>query len=163
MQRLRSRLALIAACLVCYAAGTWQGSLANAARDPSQEVIAADREFDGSTAANGIEGWVSHFTPDGIMLPAGSPVVAGHEAIRAFVEKTMTPDFSMRWEPIDGFASADLGYTYGLSKSVHLGPGDKPVVTWGKYVAVWRKGQDRTWKVVAHINNASPAPAAKAE
>ena len=85
MQRLRSRLALVAACLACYAAGSWHGSIANAARDPSQDVLAADREFDGSTAANGIEGWVSHFAPDGILMPAASPIVTGQDAIRAFV------------------------------------------------------------------------------
>ncbi len=163
MQRLRSRLALVAACLACYLAGSWNGSSANAARDPSQELIAADREFDSSTAANGVEGWVSHFALDGIMLPAGSPIVAGQEAIRAFVSKTMTTDSSIRWEPIDGFVSADLGYTYGLSKSVRLGPGDKPVVSWGKYVAIWRRAPDRSWRIAVHIENASPAPVAKAE
>jgi len=163
MQRLQSRLALVAACLACYAAGNWHGSIANAARDPSQDLIAADREFDSSTAANGIEGWVSHFAPDAIMMPAGSPIAAGQEAIRAFVSKTMVADSSMRWEPIDGFASADVGYTYGLSKSVHLGAGDKPVVSWGKYVSVWRRAPDRSWRVVVHIDNASPAPVAKAE
>ena len=75
----------------------------------------------------------------------------------------MTPDSSIRWEPIDGFVSGDLGYTYGLSKSVRLGAGDKPEVSWGKYVALWRKGPDRSWRVVVHIDNASPAPAAKAQ
>lgn len=163
MQRLRSRLALVAACLACYAAGSWHGSVANAARDPSQDLIAADREFDSSTAANGVEGWVSHFALDGIMLPAGSPIVAGQEAIRGFMSKTMAPDSSMRWEPIDGFAAGDLGYTYGFSKSVHLGADEKPVVSWGKYVSVWRRAPDRSWRVVVHIDNPSPAPVAKAE
>lgn len=163
MQRLRSRVALVAACLACYAAGTWNGAVANAARDPLKDLVAADREFDNSTAANGVEGWVSHFAPDAILMPAASPIVTGQDAIRAFVSKTMTPDSSIRWEPIDGFVSGDFGYTYGLSKSVRLGAGDKPEVSWGKYVAVWRRAPDRSWKVVVHIDNASPAPAAKAE
>ncbi len=163
MQRLQSRMALVAACLACYAAGSWHGSIANAARDPSQDLIAADREFDSSTAANGIEGWVSHFAPDAIMMPSGGPIVAGQEAIRTLVSKTMLPDSSMRWEPVDGLASGDLGYTYGISKSVHLGAGDKPVVSWGKYVSVWRRAPDRSWRVVVHIDNPSPAPVAKAE
>jgi ketosteroid isomerase-like protein len=161
MQRVRGRLALVAACLACYAAGSWSGAAANAARDPSKDLMAADREFDSSTAANGVEGWVSHFAPDGILMPAGNPIVAGQEAIRTFVSKTMTPDSSIRWEPVDGFVSGDLGYTYGLSKSVRLGADDKPVVAWGKYLAVWRRAPDRSWKVVVHIDNASPAPARK--
>ncbi len=165
MQRLRSRLALAAACLAGYAAGSWNSGVAGAARDPSKDLMAADREFDSSTAANGVEGWVSHFLPDGLMLPAGSAIVTGRDAIREFVSKTMTPDSSIRWEPIDGFVSGDLGYTYGLSKAVRLGAGDKPVVSWGKYVSVWRRAQDRAWRIVVHIDNATPAPppAAKKE
>jgi ketosteroid isomerase-like protein len=163
MQRLRNRLALVAACLAGYVAGSWNSGVVNAARDPSKDLVAADREFDSSTAANGVEGWVSHFAPDGIMLPQGNPIVAGQEAIRTFVSKAMTPDSSMRWEPIDGFVSGDLGYTYGLSKSVHLGADQKPAVSWGKYVAVWRRQPDRAWRVVVHMDNSTPAPAAKAE
>jgi len=158
MQRLRSRLALVAACLAGYVAGTWNGGVVNAARDPSKDLIAADREFDSSTAANGVEGWVSHFAFDGIMMPPGSPVVAGQQAIREYMEKNMTPQSSTRWEPIDGFASGDIGYTYGLSKSVQLGSDEKPVTSWGKYVAVWRRQPDRSWRVAVHIANPSPAP-----
>jgi ketosteroid isomerase-like protein len=161
MQRLRSRLALVAACLAGYLAGSWNGATASAARDISNDLLAADREFDSSTAANGVEGWVSHFAQDGIMMPAGSLIVSGQDAIRGYVSKTMTADSSMRWEPIDGAVSGDLGFTYGLSKSVRLGPDDKPVTSWGKYVAVWRRGTDRAWRVVVHIDNASPAPAPK--
>jgi ketosteroid isomerase-like protein len=163
MQRLRSRLALVAACLAGYLAGSWNSGVVNAAREPSKDLVAADREFDSSTAANGVEGWVSHFALDGIMMPAGSPLVAGQDAIRDFVSKTMTPDSSMRWEPIDGFVSGDVGYTYGLSKSVRLGADEKPVASWGKYLAVWRRQPDRSWKVAVHMSNASPPPATKAQ
>ncbi len=159
MQRLRSRLALVAACLAGYAAGTWNSGIVNAARDSTKDLVAADREFDASTAANGIEGWVSHFAQDGIMMPSGSPIVAGQDAIRTYATKAMTPESSMRWEPIDGFVSGDLGYTYGLSKSVRLGADEKPVVSWGKYLSIWRKQSDRSWRVAVHIDNASPPPA----
>jgi len=165
MQRLRSRLALVAACLAGYMAGSWNSGVANAARDPLKDLVAADREFDASTAANGVEGWVSHFASDGIMMPEGGAILAGQNAIRAYVEKSMTPESSTRWEPIDGFVSGDLGYTYGLSKSVRLGTDEKAVTSWGKYLAVWHKQPDRSWRVVAHINNTTPAPkpAAKTE
>ena len=163
MQRLRSRLVWVAACLAAYAAGSWHGGVVNAARDPSKDLLAADREFDASAAANGVEGWVSHFAPDGIVMPAGGTFVAGQDAIRTFASKTMTAESSMRWEPVDGFVSGDLGYTYGLSKEVRLGGDEKPVTSWGKYLAVWRRQPDRSWKVEVRIANASPAPAAKAQ
>ena len=162
MQRLRSGIALAAACLAGYLAGSWSGT-AQAARDPSKDLIAADREFDSSTAANGVEGWVSHFGLDAILLPENSPMVAGQDAIRAYASQVMTSEFSTRWEPVDSFASGDLGYTYGLSKSVRLAAGDKPAVSWGKYVTIWRRQPDRAWRVVVHMDNSTPAPAPKTE
>jgi ketosteroid isomerase-like protein len=155
---------LVAACLAGYAAGSWHGGVASAARDPAQDLVAADREFDNSTSANGVEGWVSHFAPDGLMMPAGSPIVAGQDAIREFASKTMTPDSSMRWEPIDAFVSGDLGYTYGLSKSVsRAAEGSLPVVHWGKYLSIWRRQPNRAWRIVVHIDNSSPPPARKTQ
>jgi ketosteroid isomerase-like protein len=163
MQRLRNRLALAAAVLVAFAAGNWHGGAASAARDPSKDLLAADREFDSSTAANGVEGWVSHFAPDGIVMPAGGTIVAGQDAIRAFASKSMTAESSIRWEPIDGFVSGDLGYTYGVFKEVRLGDDEKPMTTWGKYLSVWRRQPDRSWKVEVRVGNASPAPAQPAK
>jgi ketosteroid isomerase-like protein len=159
MQRLRVGLALIAACLAGYVAGSWNGNIVHAARDSSNDLMAADREFDSSTAANGVEGWVSHFTPTGIMMPAGSGLVVGQDAIRELMTKVLTPGFSIRWEPIDSAMSGDLGYTYGVSKSVSVGEDGQPKVAWGKYLTVWRRQPDRTWKVVVDIGNSSPAPA----
>lgn len=158
MQRVRIGLALIAACLAGYVAGSWNGNVALAARDSSKDLMATDREFDSSTAANGVEGWVSHFAADGIMMPDGGPLVVGQDAIREAMSKAFTPGFSIRWEPIDSGVSGDLGYTYGVSKMVRLGADGQPTASWGKYVTIWRKQADRTWKVAIDMGNSSPPP-----
>jgi ketosteroid isomerase-like protein len=153
---------MAAACLLGFAAGMWNGGIVSAARDPAQELLEADRAFDSETAQNGVSGWVSHFASDGIMMPAGSGIVAGRDAIRKFMATALeSPGFSMRWEPIDAAASGDLGYTYGVSKTIRTGADNQPSVSYGKYVTIWRKQHDRSWKVVLDIGNASPPPAPK--
>ncbi len=161
MQRFGGRLSLVAAALAGYVVGTCGGGRADAARDPVRELLDEDREFDAATARSGVEGWVPRFAPDGIMMPSGGDMVVGQEAVRAFVTKAFAaPGFSMRWEPMDAAASGDLGYTYGVSKVVRTGADGKPAVAYGKYVTIWRRQRDHSWRIVMDIGNASPAPAA---
>ena len=81
MRQLRNRLGMAAACLLGYAAGTWNGGVVNAARDSAQELLDADRAFDSETAKNGLAGWMEHFAPDGIMMPNGAGIIVGKHAI----------------------------------------------------------------------------------
>lgn len=171
MQRFARRLALVAALLIGYIAGSWNAGTASAAKigrigkDPArdaQDLLAADRAFDASTVKDGIDGWLAAFAEDGIMMPAGRDMLVGHTAMREFMSKVFTtPGFAMRWEPIDSVASGDVGYTYGLSKVTRTGADGKPSVSYGKYVTIWRRQGDRSWKIALDIGNASPAPPAK--
>lgn len=167
MERTSSCLAAVAAALIGYAAGTWNAGTVSAARfgrDPAKELLDLDREFDAATTKDGVEGWVSYFAPDGVMLPSGRDIVIGQDAIRGYISKAFaTPGFALRWEPEDAGASGDLGYTYGVSKVTRTGANGKPVVAYGKYVTIWRRQHDRSWKIVVDIGNSNPAPAAKAK
>jgi ketosteroid isomerase-like protein len=163
MGKLRNRLGMAAACLLGYAAGTWNGGVVNAAREsPAQELMDADRAFDSETAQNGLSGWVEHFAPAGIMMPNGGAIVVGRDAISEAMGKVLgSPGFSLRWEPIDAGVSGDLGYTYGVSKVVRVGANNQTDISYGKYVTIWRKQRDRSWKVIVDIGNSSPPPAPK--
>jgi ketosteroid isomerase-like protein len=167
MQRVSGRLAVVAAGIIGYVAGTWNVGTASAAkirRETVQELLDLDRQFDADTTTNGVEGWVTHFAPDGIMLPAASKMVVGQPAIREFISKVFsTPRFAMRWEPVDGGVSGGLGYTYGVSKVTRMGADGKPQVSYGKYVTIWREQRDGAWQIAVDIGNSSPPPAGKAK
>jgi ketosteroid isomerase-like protein len=155
-------LAAIAAALIGYHLAGWRTTVASAARNEAKALIEADRAFDEATAKEGVEGWVSFFADDAVMLPAGSDIVVGREAIREFVKPRFgSTGFTLRWEPIDARASGDLGYTYGISRASRAEPDGKRVVSYGKYVTIWRKYRGGTWKVAVDIGNSSPQPGAK--
>ncbi len=160
MTRFRSALLPIAAALAGYWLGSSRTTEAYAARDEAKELLETDRQFDAATAKDGLDGWVSYFAPDGIMMPAGTDMIIGQQAIRAYEEKAFAiPGFSLRWEPVDAGVSGTLGYTYGLFKVTRKGRDGQPASSYGKYVTIWRKQRDRTWRVAVDIGNASPAPA----
>ena len=60
-------------------------------------------------------------------------------------------DVSLDWEPLGGAVSAsgDLAYTYGDYETRN---GDE-VIARGRYVTVWRKGEDGVWRVLTDIGN----------
>ena len=122
-------------------------------------LLEADRDFARATASERLEGWVRFFAENGAMFPAGRPVVRGHEAIRAFMGPAFeTEGFLLQWEPLEANVSAggDLGYTHGTFESRSLGADGDVTVTTGKYLTVWRKQGDGSWKVEADIGNEDP-------
>jgi uncharacterized protein (TIGR02246 family) len=121
--------------------------------DPS-ELMAADRAFAKATATKGVEGWVETFAEDGAMLPAGLPIVRGHKAIRDLMSPAFENEgFKFHWEPeeADIAASGDLGYTIGHYERTVTGPDANASTTTGKYVSIWKRQEDGTWKVVVDL------------
>lgn len=127
--------------------------------DPDAErraLMAADRAFAEETARRGVAGWTSYFAPNGLMLPVGGPLVEGHAAIRDHMRRSLGyPGFRLEWEPLRAELSeaGDLGYTIGRFEASTLRNGERVVLQRGKYLSVWRKQADGTWKVEADISN----------
>ena len=121
-----------------------------------EELLAADRDFNAAVQERGADAWVEAFAPDGAMV-SGALVTRGPADIRG----VMIPFFAdttrrLQWEPTSAEVSAggDLGYTIGEYR-VTVSPGDSVVET-GRYLTVWRRQADGSWKVEADIG--SPAP-----
>ena len=131
------------------------------AADPREALLEVDRAFYQATADRGVEGFASFLAEDVWFLPGGAPLMQGREAAAKSWEPLLTdPDFSIRWEPLaaDVGASADLGYTVGQYEVHGKTPEGKPFVERGKYVTVWKKQSDGSWKVVLDGGNPNGPP-----
>jgi ketosteroid isomerase-like protein len=120
-----------------------------------EALLQADRDFAAAVARNGLEAWVATFGQDGLMLPPGGPVVAGQEAVKAFMAPAFSdPGFVLTWEPAGGSVAAagDMGYTFGIYESRRTGAAPER----GRYLTVWRLDGDGKWRVAADIGNREP-------
>jgi len=132
--------------------------LAGCARSANVEqernaLLAADREW--SQTTKDVDKFASYFAADATTYPEGMPAVNGADAIRkTFAEMSATPGFSVSWTPVkaDVAATGDVGFTTGTTMMAMGGASSK-----GKYVTIWKKQTDGTWKVVEDIFN-SDAP-----
>jgi len=121
-------------------------------------LMAADREWSQTTKEP--EKMVSYFADGANFYPPGMPMITGNDAIRKiFTEMMKAPGFELTWTATKAevSASGDVGYTAGTYDSKMGGVAEK-----GKYVTVWKKQADGTWKVVEDIFNADEAPKAPA-
>ena len=131
------------------------GSLAFAQADPSV-LIQADTDFCRAAAARGAEGFVSFFAPDASILPAKSSVVTGIDALREVYRKVWaTPGFSLAWKPLKAemARSGDLGYTFGTYERKYRNAAGETVAETGKYMTIWKKQADGSWKAAVDMGN----------
>lgn len=128
-------------------------SLGLAAADAREELLEADKAFDLATARQGLEGWMSFFAEDAQLNSANGPL-RGKEALRNHYSRMFAQkDFSIRWKPYHAEASKDgtLGFTLGTAVITWTGADGKTVKRDGRYITVWRKQADGTWRVVTDM------------
>jgi uncharacterized protein (TIGR02246 family) len=107
--------------------------------------------------------FASYYSDDAVGLFPGSPMVTGKDKIKAALTGMMAdPNFSLSFQATQADASkgGDLVYTVGTYTMTMSDPKDKkPLTDKGKYMTVYKKQADGTWKAVADMNN-SDLPAA---
>ena len=118
----------------------------------SLQLMELDLKFGMAAATRGLEGWMSFFAEDASIFPEGRPIITGIEKIRAYYEETGFDPRSLSWKPVKAeiSSSGDMGYTIGYWEIRTEGAAASAS---GKYVTVWKKQLDGSWKVVADIGN----------
>lgn len=128
-----------------------------AAQDAEEAAVrAADELWSQVAGAKDLEKTVGFYTDHGIVLPPGSPALAGKDAVRAFwVAAFQDPAYQLSWKTVEvGVAgSGDLAYTRGSYDFTYTA-GGKAVREHGKDLVVWKKQADGSWKVAVDMFSA---------
>jgi len=121
---------------------------------------AAIREADVAWSKTGetrnIDAMMSIYTEDAVLLAQNVPLVTGKPAIReALTAFYATPGLSASWRPVqvEVARSGEIGYSRGIVEIRRVDPNGKLSIQNGKYVEVWRKQPDGTWKVAVDMFN----------
>ncbi len=119
-------------------------------------ILKADSAF--MTAANGgsLDGVAAIYAEDASLLPPNEPVATGRKAIRQYWGRLMggyTLRFEASNDEVDG--RGDLAYVrghYTLTASPKA-KGGAAISDQGKYVEVFKRQPDGTWRYVVDIYN----------
>src|SRR6266567_372222 len=122
-----------------------------------------DAKWSAAAGAKDIDKTVSYYSEDAIVMPPNAPIAATRETIRSAWKEILTsPGAAISWKAtkVEVAKSGDLAYGSGTNEETMNDASGKPVKDHGKYVEIFKKQADGTWKVVADIWNSDlPAPA----
>jgi uncharacterized protein (TIGR02246 family) len=152
-------IALLSFAFVCLAsAADTKSAIEKALRD-------LDAQWSAAAGAKDLDKTVSFYSDDAVVMPPNAPSATTKEAIRsAWKEMLTNPGAAISWKAtkVEVAKSGDLAYVSGTYEDTMTDASGKPVKDRGKYVVIFKKQADGTWKVVADIWN-SDLPVAPAE
>ena len=114
------------------------------------ELVKAETDFCARAARDGLPvAFAASIAPDGVLLAAGYEKRG--EAVVRQEYAAARPGVTLSWKPeiVDVAASGDLGYTTGHFELRIPGEnGAEPTLRTGRYMTVWKRQPDGTWKFV---------------
>jgi ketosteroid isomerase-like protein len=117
-----------------------------------------EAKFAKATAEGGGKAFATWFAEDGVSMGNGQAPVHGRDAI-AKQATWLAKDYQLLWTPTDGVMSpsGDMGYTWGHYEGHSRDADGSSKVTTGRYLTIWRKEPDGSWKVVLDASSDEPA------
>ncbi len=123
----------------------------------------ADTKWAKAAQTKLVDAWMAFYSDDAAVLPPNDQLASTKSAIRKSINDLLTlPELSITWEPtkVEVARSGDLGYSYGAYQLTFRGPDSKPVTDGGKYLEIWKKQKDGSWKCTVDTWNSDlPATA----
>ena len=103
---------------------------------------------------------VAHYTPDGIVMLSNMPAWKGKDEIQKHAAE-MFAEFDVKdvkFTTQDVEVSGDLAVETGTYDMTLTPKGGKPMPDTGKYITVWKRQADGSWKVFRDISNSDKEP-----
>jgi len=140
------------------------GALLSASCAPATDTAALaaqltqlDDAWSKAAATRNADSVASFYAADAIAYPPNMPAAVGQAAARdvwagGFADST----YAISWTTSTArvAASGELGYTAGTYQESYRGPDGNPATVKGKYLCVWAKQPDGTWKATNDMWNA---------
>ena len=116
-----------------------------------------DVEWSKAAAARSVDGWMSFYADDAVVLPPNDTIADSKEKIHASMTAFLgLPELKVGWTATKTVVSdaGDMAYVYGNYSMTAKDPSTgKPIVDNGKMVEVWRKQPNGNWKCVVDTWN----------
>jgi ketosteroid isomerase-like protein len=120
-------------------------------------LMELETQFAAAVAAGGGKAFASWFAADGVTLSNGRPPVIGREAIAAQAQWD-PKDYQLAWtaQGAQMGPSNDMGFTWGHYDGTGKDAHGQPVTHSGRYMTVWKKVPDGSWKVLLDASADEP-------
>jgi ketosteroid isomerase-like protein len=156
---MKKRLVLILGTVMCLGLNVGCQAPAGLSEADRTAVRQGCESFANLLNAKDFKGAAALYAEDAIVLPPNQAAVEGRAAIQAFLE-AFPPFSNFQLKSLEIEGRGDLAYERGTNSMTVTPAGAAPIEDRGKYVAIWRKQADGSWKCVRDIWNSDlPLPA----
>ncbi len=127
-------------------------------REARAAIEAANAKFSEAFARGDAKALSAMYTPDAIAFPPDSEMIRGNEAIGDFWKATRDSGVqSATLTTVDVGRSGDVAYEVGKVSLTIQPVGKEPTTAAAKYVVIWKRQPDGSWKLHRDIWNSLPA------
>ena len=122
----------------------------------SDAINAVAQEYISACNSGDLNKWVGTLTDDIVFLPPDQPLVTGKNAVRGWIKENFFDPFRMKlnfsFDEIEVVGSTACTYgRFTLALSPTAGGADTQLV--GKFIDIFSRGSDGTWKFARVIFN----------
>lgn len=143
-------------------AGAPAGDSATAAatRAAADTIRSLDEQWSTAAGRHDAQAFTAFYAADGMIMPPDMPAATGSDAIQKLVSGLLADTTTtLSFQPVDVHVAASNGMAWEHGTWAMTTAAGTPAAA-GKYVVVWKRGTDGSWKVAADIfNSNAPAPA----
>ncbi len=120
-------------------------------------LLELEGRFSQETTEGGGKAFVGWFADDAVTLSNGKPAVLGRGAI-AQTANWDPKIYQLSWvaQGAQMGPSNDMGFTWGRYEGHATDHKGKPIVTSGRYITIWKKLSDGSWKVAMDASADEP-------
>lgn len=141
--------------LLAFTSGcNWQATPDNHAANEAA-IRDLDAQWSKTAAAHDLNGALSYYSDDAVLLPPNAPIANTKDSIRAVWTELTAPSSDISWQvsKVEVAKSGDLAYSTGSYTFAMQDPQGKLISDKGKFMEVWKKQSDGKWKAVADTYN----------
>lgn len=150
-------LALLGACALTLAVSTVVAR-AGDMDETAKALVRLDEEWSKTAATRDADKVAAFYSEDAVVYPPDAPVVEGRAAAKkVWAGYFADPNFvKISWKSTHAeiAKSGEFGFTSGTYEMSLKGADGKPATEKGKFLCVWKKQADGTWKAVHDMWNA---------
>ena len=125
-----------------------------------QAIEQANAKFADAVKQGDTVGMVAGYADDAVMMMPGSPAWRGRSEIAKQIVAAFKPmkgaDVKLTTSQVD--IGGDFAIETGTYETTVSSPGGKPMTEKGKYVVVWKKQADGSWKIYRDVGNSDAPP-----